>query len=75
MLNTLSKSDSVIDPKGADSRIPTYKEYIDSTFLLINHVVQTIKICQIWDVTLNTDDIFAYLVDCFIKLALTSAGD
>jgi len=51
------------------------KEDIDSTVLPLHRGVQMIKICEIWDVTLNTGDFFADLLDSCIKFALAEIVD
>jgi hypothetical protein len=74
MSNDLSKWNSVTDPKGANSRMPA-KENINSAFLLLHHLVQSIKIYQIRYVILNTGDIFADPPYCCINFALASTED
>jgi len=51
------------------------KENINSAFLLLHHLVQSIKIYQIRYVILNTGDIFADPPYCCINFALASTED
>ena len=51
------------------------EEDIYSAFLLLHRGLQPIKICEIWDVTLNTGDVFADLLDSCLKFALAEIVD
>src|SRR5260221_14731479 len=74
MLNSLSKCSSVMFPKGENSARPALANDIDSSVRL-DGLVETIKIGQFANVSLNAGNIAADCLHRLIEFLLTTARD
>src|SRR5215469_6049106 len=51
------------------------KKHIDVSMMLFNSGIETLEVCELGDITLNTSDILPDLLYCCIQFALTATGD
>ena len=75
MLNSLSKCSSVMLPKGANSATPALAKTMSIRPFTLDGLVETIKVGQFGNVSLNASNVAADCLHGLVKFLLATARD